>query len=64
MKKILSVIALSLLALGASAQQKGRFETHDLDGFKLHVYYTNDALGYASYIVEGKNTLVTMEPAL
>ena len=40
MKKILSVIALSLLALGASAQQKGRFETHDLDGFKLHVYYT------------------------
>ena len=31
MKKILSVIALSLLALGASAQQKGRFETHDLD---------------------------------
>lgn len=64
MKKILSVIAFSLLALGASAQQKGRFETHDLDGFKLHVYYTNDALGDASYIVEGKNTLVTMEQPL
>lgn len=34
MKKILSVIALGLWALGASAQQKGRFETHDLDGFQ------------------------------
>lgn len=64
MKKTLSVIALSLLALGASAQQKGRFETHDLDGFKLHVYYTNDALGDASYIIEGRDALVTMEQPL
>ncbi|MGM9762838.1 MAG: hypothetical protein ACI3ZQ_02315 [Candidatus Cryptobacteroides sp.] len=64
MKKTLSVVGLSLLALGASAQQKGRFEIHDLDGFKLHVYYTNDALGDASYIVEGKNALVTMEQPL
>lgn len=52
------------MALGASAQQKGRFEVHDFDGFKLHVYYTNDALGDASYIVEGKKTLVTMEQPL
>lgn len=64
MKKTLSIVGLSLLALGASAQQKGRFEIHDLDGFKLHVYYTNDALGDASYIVEGKNALVTMEQPL
>lgn len=64
MKKTLSVIALSLLALGASAQQKGRFETYDFDGFKLHVYYTNDALSDASYIVEGKDALVTMEHPL
>ncbi|WP_418675963.1 hypothetical protein [Alistipes putredinis] len=64
MKKTLSVIALSLLALGASAQQKGCFETHDLDGFKLHVYYTNDALGDASYIIEGRDALVTMEQPL
>lgn len=64
MKKILSVIVLSLLALGASAQNKGRFETHEFDNFKLHVYYTNDALGDASYIVEGRNALVTMEQPL
>ena len=48
MKKTLSVIVLSLLALGASAQDKGRFEVYDLGDFKLHVYYTNDALGDAS----------------
>lgn len=46
------------------AQTKGRFEVHDLDNFKLHVYYTNNALGDASYIVEGKDALVTMEQPL
>ena len=64
MKKKLSVFALSLLALGVSAQNKGRFEVHEFDNFKLHVYYTNDALGDASYIVEGRNALVTMEQPL
>ena len=37
---------------------------HDLGHFKLHVYYTNDVLGDASYIVEGKDALVTMEQPL
>lgn len=64
MKKTLSIFALSLLALGASAQNKGRFETHEFDDFKLHVYYTNDALGDASYIIEGRDALVTMEQPL
>ena len=48
MKKRLSVIALSLAVLGASAQNRGRFETHEFDRFRLHVYYTNDALGDAA----------------
>ena len=30
----------------------------DLGSFKLHVYNTNDALGDASYIIEGKTGLV------
>lgn len=64
MKKTLTAIALGLLAIGASAQQKGRFETYDFDSFKLHVYYTNDALGDASYIIEGRDALVTMEQPL
>ena len=64
MKKTLTVSALSLLALSASAQNKGRFETYEFGKFKLHVYYTNDALGDASYIVEGHDALVTMEHPL
>lgn len=46
------------------AQTKGRFEAHDLGNYRLHVYYTNDALGDASYIIEGKDALVTMEQPL
>ena len=64
MKKTLSVFALSLLALGASAQNKGRFETHEFDTFQLHVYYTNHVMADASYIVEGRDALVTMEHPL
>ena len=54
----------NLLTITAMAQTKGRFEVHDLSQFKLHVYYTNDALGDASFIVEGDNALVTMEQPL
>ena len=54
----------NLLTITAMAQTKGRFEVHDFSQFKLHVYYTNDALGDASYIVEGDNALVTMEQPL
>ena len=63
MKKVL-LILFNLLTITAMAQTKGRFEVHDLDNFKLHVYYTNDALGDASYIIEGKDALVTMEQPL
>ena len=58
------VILFNLLTITAMAQTKGRFEVHDLGNFKLHVYYTNDALGDASYIIEGKDALVTMEQPL
>lgn len=63
MKKVLFIL-LNLLTITVMAQAKGRFEAHDLGNFKLHVYYTNDALGDASYIIEGKNALVTMEQPL
>ncbi len=48
------LILLSLITFTAMAQTKGKFEVLDLKSFKLHVYYTNDALNDASYIVEGK----------
>lgn len=63
MKKAL-LILFNLLTITTMAQTKGRFEAHDLGNCKLHVYYTNDALGDASYIVEGKDALVTMEQPL
>ena len=63
MKKVLFIL-FNLLTVTVMAQTKGRFEVHDLGNFKLHVYYTNDALGDASYIIEGKNALVTMEQPL
>lgn len=64
MKKILFT-ALSLMALtSASAQDKGRVEVYNLDNFKLHVYYTNDVMNDASYIVEGRDGVVTMEEPL
>ena len=63
MKKALFIL-FNLLTITTMAQTKGRFETHDLGNCKLHVYYTNDALGDASYIIEGKDALVTMEQPL
>lgn len=64
MKKILFSLAAATVAISAYAQGKGRFEIYDLEGFKLHVYYTNDALGDASYIFEGTDSLVTLEQPL
>lgn len=63
MRKVVFIL-FNFLTITAMAQTKGRFEVHDLENFKLHVYYTNDALGDASYIVEGENGLVTMEQPL
>ena len=63
MKKVLFIL-FNLLTITVMAQTKGRFELHNLADFTLHVYYTNDALGDASYIIEGKNALVTMEQPL
>ena len=54
MKKVLFIL-FNFLTIIAMAQSKGRFEVHDLGNYKLHVYYTNDTLGDASYIVEGKD---------
>ena len=63
MRKVLFIL-FNLLTLTAMAQTKGRFEVHDLGNFKLHVYYTNDVMADASYIIEGKDSLVTMEHPL
>lgn len=61
MKKILFAVACCIMAISSLAQEKGRFEVHDFGNFKLHVYYSNDVMSDASYIVEGQNGLVAME---
>lgn len=63
MKKVF-LFLLAFVAMVAEAQTKGNFEVLDLGSFKLHVYNTNDALGDASYIIEGKTGLVTLEQPL
>ena len=55
---------LAFTSVVAGAQTKGNFEVLDLGSFRLHVYNTNDALGDASYIIEGKTGLVTLEQPL
>lgn len=57
-------VLFNLLKVTVMAQTKGRFEAYDLGSCKLHVYYTNDVMGDASYIIEGEDSLVTMEHPL
>ncbi len=63
MKKLLFVL-VSMVALTATAQTKGKFEAYNYNGFRLHVYYSNDVMADASYIVEGRDSLVTLEEPL
>lgn len=44
--------------------KKGEMEVVELDGFKLHIYRTLDALSDVSFIIEGKDGLVTLEHPL
>ena len=39
----------------------GAFTVYEMDGYKLHVYNSNDVMGDASYIIEGQDSLIVME---
>ncbi len=62
MKKMIFAVVAALMTLGASAQ--GSFQTVKENGYTLHVYNSNDAMGDASYIIETSNGLLTMEEPL
>ena len=62
-KKIIATL-LAMLTIGTNAMAQGSFETHDYGTFKLHVYYSNDVMADASYIIEGKDQLITLEQPL
>lgn len=65
MKKfLLAMMAAAMMASCISETKNdltGVFTTYNLDGFKMHVYNTNDVMGDASYIIEGKDSLIVME---
>ena len=42
----------------------GSFKVCDFDNFKLHIYLTDDEMADASFIVEGQDSLVTLEQPL
>lgn len=63
MKKIL-LAAAAILAANVMTNAQGKFETVGLRNSTLHVYYSNDVMADASYIVEGKDALVVLEAPL
>lgn len=64
MKKAFTTCMTILLAVAATAQEKGIFEVRDFGDFTLHAYYTNDVMNDASFVIEGKSGLVTLEEPL
>lgn len=55
---------IAATALSAIVAQAGNFTSYDYGSFKLHLYNSGDAMGDASYIVEGKKELVVLEVPL
>ncbi len=68
MKKLLFIISsIAIMATSSSCANKGaneKFQVISMPHATLHVYNTGDAMGDASYIVEGKKGLVTIETPL
>lgn len=64
MKKTIITSAVAAASAVGALAQTGRFEVIDAGDFRVHVYYSNDAMGDASYIIEGETALVFMEMPL
>ena len=50
--------------VAADSITAGNFEVRDLDGYRLHIYLTDDEMADASFIIEGADSLVTLEQPL
>ena len=62
MKNVSLTVIICTVALTASAQPKSNFTTDKFENFTLHTYASFDAMADVSFIVEGKNSLVIIEP--
>ena len=47
-----------------SSAVAGQFDVRECDGYKLHIYLTGDQMADASYIIEGTDSIVTLEQPL
>lgn len=56
--------AIATTILSAAIAQAGNFTSYDYGTFKFHVYDSGDAMGDASYIVEGEKELALLEVPL
>jgi len=74
MKKFLMMAAVAILfaccnnvksnnnkKMETKKETVGQFQAYELDGFRLHVYNSNDVMSDASFIIEGNDGLVVME---
>ncbi len=62
MKYLFTLIIGTLIAYTACAQPKANFTTDKFDNFTLHTYASFDAMADVSFIIEGENSLVILEP--
>ncbi|NCD35115.1 MAG: hypothetical protein EOL87_17080 [Spartobacteria bacterium] len=63
MKKIATIFAAGLTAATvATAEPSAMFSTDRFDNFTLHTYASFDPMADVSFIVEGSNSLVVIEP--
>ena len=62
MKNLFIAIIVSIVAISVQAQPKANFTTNQFENFTLHTYASFDAMADVSFIVEGKNSLVIIEP--
>ncbi len=62
MRTTLLAIAICFISTASFAQPQARFSTDTFENFTLHTYASFDAMADVSFIVEGKKSLVIIEP--
>lgn len=62
MKRLVTAVLATTLAMPVLAEQIGQFTTQQIGDIKLHTYQANDALHDMSFIIESDNKLVVIEP--
>lgn len=62
MKKLSIIIIAMAISIAAFAQSPASFSSDKFTNFTLHTYASFDAMADVSFIVEGENSLVIIEP--